>query len=115
MNFYIMINYRKIRSNNKSKVNFLKIWLKEVGTLTPKKYSSIIVNDIKLDFSIILKKKSLKINIIKNNELNKSTEIKRKNNNIFTYRKPKPIDNNYKIYTKKKVDKIRASKTPITK
>ena len=58
MNFYIMINYRKIRSKNKSKENYIKIPLKEVGLISPKKYSLIIVNDIKMDFSINLSKKT---------------------------------------------------------
>ena len=128
MNFFIMINYRKIRSKTKSKDNFLKILLKEVGITSPKKYSSIIVNDIKLDFSINLSKKSLNIkpviNKINNNTLinpkkiknegkmdimrDKSAEIRRnnmqieKNNNKkLTYVKPKVINKDVKIYAKK--------------
>ena len=80
MNFFIMINYRKIRSKTKSKDNFLKILLKEVGITSPKKYSSIIVNDIKLDFSINLSKKALNIkpviNKINNNTLINPKKIK---------------------------------------
>ena len=106
MNFFIMINYRKIRSKIKGKDNFLKILLKDIGIKNTKKYSTIIVNDIKMDFTINLSKKYLNhinnINIInkekntnltqpiiklqRKNETNrdKSMEIKR-NNNKFTY------------------------------
>ena len=71
-----MINYRKIRSKTKSKDNFLKILLKEVGITSPKKYSSIIVNDIKLDFSINLSKKDLNIKPVIN-KINNNTIIKK--------------------------------------
>ena len=57
MNFFIMINYRKIRSKIKGKDNFLKIQLKDIGIKNTKKYSTIIVNDIKMDFTINLSKK----------------------------------------------------------
>ena len=134
-----MINYRKIRSKTKSKDNFLKILLKEVGITSPKKYSSIIVNDIKLDFSINLSKKALNIkpviNKINNNTLinpkkiknegkmdimrDKSAEIRRnnmqieKNNNKkLTYVKPKVINKDVKIYAKKKPEMKRTAKTP---
>ena len=125
MNFYIMINYRKIRSKNKSKENFFKINLKEVGNICPKKYSSIIVNDIKMEFSIQLCKtilnknikkpiqksfikKESKINIMKikseeirkNNINNIKNEIN--NSNKYTYIKPKS-----------KILKSRKSKTPL--
>lgn len=137
MNFFIMINYRKIRSKTKSKDNFLKILLKEVGITSPKKYSSIIVNDIKLDFSINLSKKALNIkpviNKINNNTLinpkkiknegkmdimrDKSAEIRRnnmqieKNNNKkLTYVKPKVINKDMKIYAKKKAGNEKDSK-----
>ena len=141
MYFYIMINYRKIRSKNKSRENYFKLLLKEVGTLTHKKYSSLIVNDIKIDFSIYLCKKTLNQNpkkIIKTpNKIggkiyimrDKSAEIRRNNlkkqNNIdynykndFTYVKPIQKENNNKsfingIYTKKMPVKIGISKTPL--
>ena len=125
MNFYIMINYRKIRSKNKSKENFFKIKLKEVGNICPKKYSSLIVNDIKMEFSIQLCKtilnknikkpiqksfikKESKINIMKikseeirkNNINNIKNEIN--NSNKYTYIKPKS-----------KILKSRKSKTPL--
>ena len=111
MNFFIMINYRKIRSKIKGKDNFLKILLKDIGIKNTKKYSTIIVNDIKMDFTINLSKKYLNhinnINIInkeintnlnqpiiklkRKNETNrdKSMEIKR-NNNKFTYVRKQP-------------------------
>ena len=138
MYFYIMINYRKIRSKNKSRENYFKLLLKEVGTLTHKKYSSLIVNDIKIDFSIYLCKKTLyqsptkliktpnKIDRKKYIVRDKSAEIKRINlnkynninnnkNNNYTYVKPiqKEIYNKSIIYTKKKPEKIRISKTPL--
>ena len=122
MNFFIMINYRKIRSKIKSKENYLKVLLKEVGTTSPKKYSSIIVNDMKLDFSINLNKKPLNIKPTVNNNTfirlnskkiknegkmdimrDKSAEIRRnnmqneKNNKKVTYVKPKIINKDVKI------------------
>ena len=54
MHFYILINYRKVISNDKSKENFLKIPFKNIDANHEKKFSSIIVNDIKMDFSINL-------------------------------------------------------------
>ena len=51
-----MINYKKINSKTKSNENFLKISLKDIGGISNKKYSSIIVDEIKLDFSISLYK-----------------------------------------------------------
>ena len=67
---YVMINCRKVQSKTKLKENYLKIPLKEIIT-SPKKYSSmIIVNDIKMDFSISLSKNT-ELNITsteKNNE-----------------------------------------------
>ena len=137
MNFFIMINYRKIRSKIKSKENYLKVLLKEVGTTSPKKYSSIIVNDMKLDFSINLNKKPLNIKPAINNNTfirlnskkiknegkmdimrDKSAEIRRnnmqneKNNKKVTYVKPKIINKDVKIYAKKKPEMKRTAKTP---
>ena len=134
MNFYVMINYRKIRSRSKSKENYIKLPLKEVGTLSPKKYSLIIVNDIKMDFSINLsKKKNSEIKSLKSNEvLNRlnSKKIKKESKAEIMKEKSEEIrKNNIKkenikktdymslgemkklsqIYTKKKVE----SKTPI--
>ena len=60
MNFYILINFRKIRSNDTLKPNFLKIELKDIGIKGEKKYKSkTIVNDMKMDFSINLLEKAL--------------------------------------------------------
>lgn len=53
MNVYVLINSRKIRSKVKSSLSYLKIVLKDVKN--NKKYSSIIVNDIKIDFTLISK------------------------------------------------------------
>ena len=73
INFYVLINYRKIRSKDKNKDNFLKIALKDVGTNGEKKYKSkIIVNDIKMDFSMNLIQKAMNYNKNKN----KSTDVK---------------------------------------
>ena len=55
INFYILINSKKIESKDKNKNNFLTIVLKEVGANIEKKYKSkLIVNGIKMDFSIHL-------------------------------------------------------------
>ena len=135
MNFYIMINYRKIRSKFKTKENYLKISLKEVGNISPKKYSSIIVNDIKMDFSISLSKTISNINqkkpinktlIKKESKINimkiKSEEIRKNNikndiniNNKFTYIKPmnKEYMNKSSFFERKKTEKPRMSKTPL--
>ena len=71
MNFYILINSRKVRNKDRMKNNYLKIALKDVGTKGEKKFTSkTIVNDIKMDFSIHLIPK------IMNYSKNKSNEIK---------------------------------------
>ena len=74
MIFYILINCRKIISKVKSKDNFLKINLKEI-TSSPKKYSSIIVNDIKMDFFVSLLKNS-ELTLTPSNSLNLKKETK---------------------------------------
>ena len=127
MNFYIMINYRKIRSKNKSKENYIKIPLKEVGLISPKKYSLIIVNDIKMDFSINLSKKTFSemkslnssevLNKLSSKKIKKenkaeimkekSEEIRKNNNTILMRKKALKMDS--QIYTKKKIE----SRTPI--
>ena len=58
LNAFILINSRKVKSKN-GENNFLRIPFEEVGTDGPKQYSSIIVNDIKMDFSINLVPKIL--------------------------------------------------------
>ena len=71
MNFYILINSRKVRSKDRAKDNCLKIALKDVGTKAEKKFvAKTIVNDIKIDLSIHLIPK------IMNYTKNKSNEIK---------------------------------------
>ena len=109
MNFYVMINYRKIRSRSKSKENYIKLPLKEVGTLSPKKYSLIIVNDIKMDFSINLsKKKNSEIKSLKSNEvLNRlnSKKIKKESKAEIMKEKSEEIrKNNIKKENIKKTD-----------
>ena len=58
LNVFILINSKKVKSKN-GENNFLRIPFEEVGTEGPKQYSSIIVNDIKMDFSINLVPKIL--------------------------------------------------------
>ena len=59
MNFYILINLRKIRSKDTTKDNFIKIPLIDVGLKGEKKYIETIVNDIQMHFSIKLIQKSM--------------------------------------------------------
>ena len=59
INIFILINFRKVKSKKKGINNFLKVLLEEVGIDSPKQYSSIIVNDIKMDFSIKLYQKKM--------------------------------------------------------
>ena len=58
LNVFILINSKKVKSKNREN-NFLRIPFEEVGTDGPKQYSSKIVNDIKMDFSINLVPKIL--------------------------------------------------------
>jgi hypothetical protein len=57
MNIYILINSRKIRNKDKSNLSYLKIPLKDIKT--EKKYSTTIVNDIKIAFTIKVASKSM--------------------------------------------------------
>jgi hypothetical protein len=117
MNFYVLINYRKIRSKDKNKDNYLKIALKDVGTNGEKKYKSkIIVNDIKMDFSMNLIQKAM--NYTKNH--NKSTDIKVaiKPRTVKLEKKDKDKDKDKdkreKSFEKKKTGQMK-SKMPILK
>ena len=113
INFYVLINYRKIRSKDKTKDNFLKIALKDVGTNGEKKYKSkIIVNDIKMDFSMNLIQKAM--NYTKNH--NKSTDIKVaiKPRTVKLEKKDKDKDKREKSFEKKKTGQMK-SKMPILK
>ena len=60
MNIYVLINSRKIRNKVKSNLSYLKIALKDIKN--EKKISSIIVNDIKIDFTISVISKSMNTN-----------------------------------------------------
>ena len=62
LNFFILINSQKVENKDKSKKNFLKLALKDIGTEEEEKYSAIIVNDIKMDFSIKLIHKVMNYN-----------------------------------------------------
>ena len=77
INVFILINFRKVKSKKKGIKNFLKVLLEEVGTDSPKQYSSIIVNDIKMDFSIKLYQK--KMTFLRQRS---SIQISSKNNTI---------------------------------
>jgi len=68
LNIYILFNSRKILSEDKSKENFLKIPFKDIGTGGEKKFSSVIVNDIRMDFSINLIQKIMNYNKNKPNK-----------------------------------------------
>ena len=68
INFYILINSKKIKNKDETKNNFLTIVLKEVGKNVEKKYKSkLIVNGIKMDFSILLIPKEMKERNLPNN------------------------------------------------
>ena len=98
INFYILINSKKIESKDKNKNNFLTIVLKEVGANIEKKYKSkLIVNGIKMDFSIHLISKA------DNNTRNMP-------NNLNMSLKPRQIkmekpQNEMKVDRKKTMDK----------
>ena len=87
MNFYLLINSRKIRSKDNTRDNFLKIPLIDVGLNGEKKYREIIVNDIQMDFSINLIQKSMNYkkdegkNNIKITIKSEGMRIKRRNRN----------------------------------
>ena len=89
MYFFILINSRKVKSTNKTKQNYIKISLNDIGTNNIKKYSSIIVNDIKIDFSINLIEKSLynKINKFINKDLISNNTSKTEKKSYFKLHK----------------------------
>ena len=91
INIFILINFRKVKSKKKGINNFLKVLLEEVGTDSPKQYSSIIVNDIKMDFSIKLYQK--KMTFIRQRS---SIQISSKNNTIKEIEKEKDKANDRK-------------------
>ena len=96
MNFYILINFRKIKSKDTTKDNFLKIPLKDVGINAEKKYKSkIIVNDIKMDFSMQLIPKILNYTKNQPNEMKVSakpgvSKIETKDKRVDMVRKKTP-------------------------
>ena len=110
-----MINCRKVQSKTKLKENFLKIPLKEIN-ISPKKYSSIIVNDIKLDFSIsLLNSTELNITQTNSDNVNIKKEIKpinkyekKESKNIIMKEKSEEIyKNNMKNMTKEEDKKVK--------
>ena len=96
MNFYILINFRKIKSKDTTKDNFLKIHLKDVGTNGEKKYKSkIIVNDIKMDFSMNLIPKTMNYTKKPTNEVKINikpgfSKIERKDKRVDMVKKKTP-------------------------
>ena len=82
---FALIDFRKVLSRNRSKSNFLKIDLKVLGTNAPKRFSSIIINDIKIDFSVHLIPKTMNNNSIAPVDLriNIKERLKEIENNII--------------------------------
>ena len=71
MNIFILLNNQKILSNDRTKDNFLRIPFEDIEDNGEKFYKSkIIVNDIRMDFSINLIQKVMNYNI---NETSDST------------------------------------------
>ena len=102
LNVYILINSKKVKSK-KGENNYLKIPFEEVGTDGPKQYSSIVVNDIKIDFSINLvpkilnyerRRSSEQINIDKLEEENEKEARRKKKTKSFR------IKNKFDIFQK---------------
>ena len=85
LKLFALIDFRKVASKNRSKGNFLKIDLKILATNTPKRFSSIIVNDIKIDFSIHLLPKIMNNTNIAPSDLkiNIKERLKQIENNIL--------------------------------
>ena len=132
MNFYILINLRKIRSKDTTKDNFIKIPLIDVGLKGEKKYIETIVNDIQMHFSIKLIQKSMNYKKNENESDIKITiksrgmrinrrNIKSKPNNSFEKKKVLDIKPKLSIFKKFvnaviMVNKIRSlSKSPENK
>ena len=111
INFYLLINFRKIKSKDKTKDNFIKIPLHDIGLHGEKKYKETIVNDIQMEFSIKLIQKSMNYNIIedgskititikkrgiRNNRKNKVDKL----NNSFEKEKASDINSKLPIFKK---------------
>ena len=86
MNFYLLINFRKIKSKDNTKDNFIKIPLIDVGLNGEKKYRETIVNDIQMDFSINLIQKAMNY---KKNEVGSDIKITIKSREMRIKRKNK--------------------------
>ena len=70
MNFFILLDNKKIMSNDPTKDNFLKIAFEDIEDNSEKFYKSkIIVNDIIMDFSINLIQKAMNYNINESSDL----------------------------------------------
>ena len=85
LKLFALIDFRKVASRSRSRGNFLKIDLKILATNTPKRFSSIIVNDIKIDFSIHLIPKTMNNTNIAPSDLkiNIKERLKQIENNIL--------------------------------
>ena len=98
MNFYILINSRKVRSQERSKDSCLKIPLINVGTNGEKEYKSqIVVNDIEMDFSINLIQKAM--NYLDNNDKSK-IKITIKKKAVRNKKRGKSVEKNREIEEK---------------
>ena len=85
LKLFALIDFRKVASKNRSRGNFLKIELKTLATNAPKRFSSIIVNDIKIDFSVHLIPKTMNNTNIAPSDLkiNIKERLKQIENNIL--------------------------------
>ena len=85
LKIFALIDFRKVASKNRSRGNFLKIELKTLATNAPKRFSSIIVNDIKIDFSVHLIPKTMNNTNIAPSDLkiNIKERLKQIENNIL--------------------------------
>ena len=85
LKIFALIDFRKVASKNRSRGNFLKIELKTLATNAPKRFSSIIVNDIKIDFSVHLIPKTMNNTYIAPSDLkiNIKERLKQIENNIL--------------------------------
>ena len=101
LNFFILINSQKVENKDKSKKNLIKLALKDVGTEEEKKYSAIIVNNIKMDFSVKLIHKIMNYN--KDDSSNgKNITIRPKIQRIFRNDKKRDKELPVKIHERKR-------------
>ena len=112
INIFILINFRKVKSKKKGINNFLKVLLEEVGIDSPKQYSSIIVNDIKMDFSIKLYQKKMtfirqRSSIQISSKSNTIKDIEKEDDKINDRKKTKSYNKEIKEVKKKRLSTFR--------